>query len=157
METYIHIRNGPFLMSRSYSPIDRFIIGFDNALRMATGGTIEADSAGRAVPASLGEAHAERLVEEPERELLQLLAEYPDLIGKAATALEPHRITFYLLDVARSFHAYYNQHRAHQGIEQKIPAKLNQPRLQLSNQVKSKVIATPMLNGLHHSYTYAAC
>jgi transposase InsO family protein len=51
---------------------------------------------------------------------------------------------------------YYNQHRAHQGIKQRIPAKLNQPRLQLSNQVKNKVIATPMLNGLHHSYAYAA-
>jgi len=29
-------------MSRSYSPIDRLIIGFDNALRMATGQTTEA-------------------------------------------------------------------------------------------------------------------
>jgi hypothetical protein len=25
------------------------------------------------------------------------------------------------------------------------------------NQVKGKVIATPMLNGLHHNYAYASC
>jgi len=43
------------------------------------------------------------------------------------------------------------------GIKQRIPAKLNQPRPKLSNQVKGKVIATPILNGLHHSYAYAAC
>jgi hypothetical protein len=56
-----------------------------------------------------------------------------------------------------AFAEYYNQHRAHQGIMQRIPAKRYQPRLQLSNQVKGKVIATPMLNGLHHNYAYAAC
>jgi transposase InsO family protein len=56
-----------------------------------------------------------------------------------------------------AFAEYYNQHRAHQGIKQRIPAKLNQPRPQLSNQVKRQVIATPMLNGLHHSYAYATC
>jgi transposase InsO family protein len=56
-----------------------------------------------------------------------------------------------------AFAEYYNQHRAHQGIMQRIPAKLYQPGPQLSNQVKGKVIATPMLNGLHHNYAYAAC
>jgi len=59
--------------------------------------------------------------------------------------------------IVTAYAEYYNQHRAHQGIQQRIPAKLDQPRLQLSNQVKSKVIATPVLNGLHHSYAYAAC
>jgi hypothetical protein len=49
------------------------------------------------------------------------------------------------------------QHRAHQGINQRIPAKFNQPRPLLSNQVKGKVIATPIPNGLHHSYAYVAC
>jgi hypothetical protein len=51
----------------------------------------------------------------------------------------------------------YNQHRAHQGIKQRIPAKPNQPKPKLSNQVKGKVVATPMLNGLHNSYACATC
>ena len=71
----------------------------------------EAESKGIPLPATLAESRAEKLVLEAEKELLQFLAEFPDTIEKAAAALEPHRIAFYLLDVARLFHAYYNQHR----------------------------------------------
>jgi transposase InsO family protein len=63
---------------------------------------------------------------------------------------------YQLRRVVTTFAGYYNQHRAHQGLKQRIPAKLNQPRPLLANQVKGKVIATPTLNGLHHSYAYAA-
>lgn len=71
----------------------------------------EAELKGVSVPGSLADAHPEALDAEAERDLIQLLAGYTDLIERAATALEPHRIAFYLLDLARSFHAYYNQHR----------------------------------------------
>lgn len=71
----------------------------------------EAESKGVPVPATLAEAGPQKLVSRVEKDLLQLLAEYPETIEKAAGALEPHRIAFYLLDVARIFHAYYNQHR----------------------------------------------
>lgn len=71
----------------------------------------EAESKGVPVPATLAEAGPQKLVSRVEKDLLQLLAEYPETIEKAAGALEPHRIAFYLLDVARTFHAYYNQHR----------------------------------------------
>src|SRR5271166_4166825 len=33
----------------------------------------------------------------------------PDVMSAAAQALEPHRIPFYLLELAREFHSYYNQ------------------------------------------------
>jgi arginyl-tRNA synthetase len=33
----------------------------------------------------------------------------PDVMSAAAEALEPHRITFYLLDLAGEFHRYYNK------------------------------------------------
>jgi len=33
----------------------------------------------------------------------------PDVMYAAAQALEPHRIPFYLLELAREFHSYYNQ------------------------------------------------
>jgi arginyl-tRNA synthetase len=71
----------------------------------------EAAKQGIALPATPDQAHPERLVLEEERELLGQLAEYPDLVERAALALEPHRLVFYLLDLARDFHAYYNGHR----------------------------------------------
>jgi arginyl-tRNA synthetase len=71
----------------------------------------EAAKQGISVPEAPGQAHPERLVSEEERELLGQLAEYPDLVERAALALEPHRLVFYLLDLARNFHAYYNRHR----------------------------------------------
>jgi len=33
------------------------------------------------------------------------------LIEGAAQALEPHRLTFYLNDLAASFHSYYNKNK----------------------------------------------
>ncbi len=63
---------------------------------------------------------------------------------------------YQLKRIVTQFADYYNQHRAHQGIDQKVPARFSQPRLPLSNRVKGKVMATPFLNGLHHSCTYAA-
>lgn len=58
--------------------------------------------------------------------------------------------------IVTAFTNYYNQHRAHQGIAQKIPAQFNKPRPPLSNHVKKRVVATPFLHGLHHSYAYAS-
>jgi hypothetical protein len=55
---------------------------------------------------------------------------------------------YHLKRIIVAFAEYYNQHRAHQGIMQRIPAKLYQPRPQLSNQVKVKVIATPIVGAL---------
>lgn len=43
--------------------------------------------------------------------LIQKVSLYHDLLIEAAEALEPHRITFYLIDLATIFHKYYNQYR----------------------------------------------
>ena len=57
--------------------------------------------------------------------------------------------------ILNEFVTYYNQSRPHQGIDQHIPARFSEPRPQMTNKPKGKVIATPVLNGLHHSYGYA--
>ena len=44
-------------------------------------------------------------------ELIKPLAEYPALIESSAQALEPHRLTYYLQDLAARLHAYYYKHR----------------------------------------------
>ncbi len=44
-------------------------------------------------------------------ELIKPLAEYPALLEASAQALEPHRLTYYLQDLASRLHAYYYKHR----------------------------------------------
>jgi len=48
---------------------------------------------------------------EGELEVLRALARYPDVVETAARQLEPHRLVFYLQELAGAFHRYYNQHR----------------------------------------------
>jgi arginyl-tRNA synthetase len=46
-----------------------------------------------------------------EQRIIKHLADFPDMLFEAAEALEPHRITFYLMDLAEIFHAYYHDNR----------------------------------------------
>jgi arginyl-tRNA synthetase len=46
-----------------------------------------------------------------DRELLTRLVAFPDAVERAARALEPHRITTYLEDLARLVHAWYHECR----------------------------------------------
>lgn len=46
-----------------------------------------------------------------EQRLIKHLAHFPDMLAEAAEALEPHRLTFYLTDLAELFHAYYHDNR----------------------------------------------
>ena len=43
--------------------------------------------------------------------LLKMLAKYPDLVEGAARTLEPHRLTYFLTDLAAQLHSYYYKHR----------------------------------------------
>ncbi|WP_019995360.1 arginine--tRNA ligase [Aureimonas ureilytica] len=49
------------------------------------------------------------LTDEGEIALVRKLAEYPRLIQSAAQAKEPHRLAFYLYDLASAFHGQYNR------------------------------------------------
>lgn len=46
-----------------------------------------------------------------ELHLIKEVARFPDVVSEAARQREPHRIPFYLLDLAREFHAFYHNHR----------------------------------------------
>src|SRR6201996_8299944 len=67
------------------------------------------DTAARS--AFLGDAAVERLSDTAEVSLLRQLALYPRLIDAAAAAHEPHRIAFYLYDLASEFHALWTRGR----------------------------------------------
>jgi len=51
--------------------------------------------------------HLEQLGEE-ELDLVKLAAQFPRLVEAAAAAREPHRVAFFLGDLAAAFHAYWN-------------------------------------------------
>jgi arginyl-tRNA synthetase len=57
------------------------------------------------------EAAVAMLKEPEEINLIKAMTRYPEVIEDSANYMEPHRITFYLMDLASSFHAYYNKHR----------------------------------------------
>lgn len=61
--------------------------------------------------AFLEQAAVERLTDPAELSLLRQLALYPRLIDAAAAAHEPHRIAFYLYDLASEFHALWTRGR----------------------------------------------
>lgn len=59
-------------------------------------------------PAVLAGAAA-RLDDPSELQLIAKLAEYPRVIEQAAQSQEPHRLAFYLYDLASTFHAHWNK------------------------------------------------
>ena len=52
-----------------------------------------------------------RLALPEELSLLKLLAGYPEIVEAAARNLEPHRITYFLTELAAQLHSYYYKHR----------------------------------------------
>lgn len=55
--------------------------------------------------------HLAVLKEVEEIQILKTLSAYPEAVRSAAELLEPHRITYYLMNLAANFHSYYSKHR----------------------------------------------
>ncbi|HET7716354.1 MAG TPA: arginine--tRNA ligase [Bauldia sp.] len=58
---------------------------------------------------ALRRAPLDRLADAGEMALIRRLVEYPRVIEAAAAAHEPHRVAFYLHDLASEFHAHWNR------------------------------------------------
>jgi arginyl-tRNA synthetase len=69
---------------------------------------------------------ADLLTDPSEIGLIRKLAEYPRLIESAALAQEPHRLAFYLYDVANAFHSHWNRGNDDVGLRF---VKVNDPEL----------------------------
>ncbi|HEY8276678.1 MAG TPA: arginine--tRNA ligase [Methyloceanibacter sp.] len=59
--------------------------------------------------AALARSDLDRLADDAELDLIRRLAHFPRLVEAAATAHEPHRIAFYLYDLAGDFHSLWNR------------------------------------------------
>ncbi|MBF0165930.1 MAG: arginine--tRNA ligase, partial [Magnetococcales bacterium] len=53
----------------------------------------------------------DRLTAPEELNLIRMLGQFPEVIEGAALSHEPHRVTYYLSELAAQFHGYYNQYR----------------------------------------------
>ena len=70
----------------------------------------ESEARGIAVPR--GDAVDAGLLDlDEEQNIIKMLAKYPEVIEEAALSYEPHRLTFYLQDLAGLLHNYYFKHR----------------------------------------------
>jgi arginyl-tRNA synthetase len=82
---------------------------------------------------------ADQLVAPEEIQLVKAMARFGEVLQSAAETLAPHRVTFYLMELAALFHAYYNKHRVLDG-----DTALTHARLCLVLAVQ-----TVIRNGLH--------
>jgi arginyl-tRNA synthetase len=66
----------------------------------------------------------EVLTEPEEQALIKRLLDYPEMVRGAARALEPHRVAFWLQELAGAFHPYYKTHRVIQDDRRLMLARL---------------------------------
>jgi len=51
-------------------------------------------------------------IETPEEiDLIKLLDRYPEVLVRSADLMEPHRVTYFLMELASAFHSFYNKHK----------------------------------------------
>src|SRR5579875_660806 len=100
----------------------------------------EAEKAGLDIPD--GEKVDLGLLSQEELSLSRKLLELPDIVRGSVEDLEPHRIPFYLLELAGDFHRYYNK-PSNRIVDPSDPAR-SQARLFLAGLIKNAVAS-----GLH--------
>ena len=91
------------------------------------------------------EAVGDLITDESEIQLVAKLAEFPRIVESAAVAQEPHKIAFYLYDVASAFHAHYN--RGKDNPELRI-VNVKNPNLSLARLGLVNAVATVLKSGL---------
>ncbi len=65
----------------------------------------------RDVDADIADPDLSALELPEEKGIMKLLGDFPDMLAEAAETMEPHRITFYLLELSELFHAYYHDNK----------------------------------------------
>jgi arginyl-tRNA synthetase len=90
---------------------------------------------------ALETAPLDRLTDRDELAMVRLIAQWPRQVEAAAAAHEPHRIAFYLYDLAAAFHAHWNRGREEPGLRFVVEgeAELSRARLALVQAVGSVI------------------
>lgn len=69
-----------------------------------------AEERGHRIP-SYGDIRLDLLAAPEEHELIKMIDTFPEIVEGSAQALEPHRIPYYINDLASVFHSFYNKHK----------------------------------------------
>jgi arginyl-tRNA synthetase len=91
------------------------------------------------------QAAAHLLVDEGEISVIRKLAEYPRLIESAAQSMEPHRLAFYLYDLAQTFHSHWNRGSDNPDLRF---IKVNEPQLTHARLGLVQAVADALASGL---------
>ena len=88
---------------------------------------------------------ARLLTDEGELSIIRKLAEYPRLIEASAQSMEPHRLAFYLYDLAQTFHAHWNRGTENPDLRF---IKVNEPELTHARLGLVQAVADVLSSGL---------
>jgi arginyl-tRNA synthetase len=86
------------------------------------------------------------LVDETEQRLIRLMAGWPRAVEMAAQHREPHRLAFYLYDIASEFHSYYNKGKDQPQLRFILPNQVHLTRARLA---LLEMIRYALASGLH--------
>jgi arginyl-tRNA synthetase len=96
--------------------------------------------------ASLSEADFTLLSDDSELDVIRRLSQYPRLLEAAAATREPHRIAFYLYDLAAEFHSLWNKGKESPHLRFIL---LNNTKLSIARLALLRAIRYVLSNGLH--------
>ncbi|HMA13287.1 MAG: DALR anticodon-binding domain-containing protein, partial [Bacteroidota bacterium] len=96
-------------------------------------------------PVALAGGDLNRLTDSGELDLIKRLAEWPRLLESAAEAHEPHRVAFYLYDLAAAFHGQWNKGKDHAELRFLLP---DDPRLTAARLALVQATAYVVASGL---------
>ena len=99
---------------------------------------------------NLAEADMERLRHSSELAMIKLLAGWPRVMEGAAISHEPHRVAFYLTDLAASFHAFWNRGNDNETLRFIVPGdgELTRARVALARSVAVVIASGLALMGV---------
>jgi arginyl-tRNA synthetase len=104
-----------------------------------------AQERGYGAPAG-GDAALDRLTLPEEIDLIKAVTRFPEMMEGAVKTLEPHRLTFYLNDLAALFHSYYNRNKVLSDDQAVSEARLylvESVRIVLGNTLRLLGVSTP--------------
>ena len=96
--------------------------------------------------AELDLEHVALLQDEAEQRLLRLIAGWPRAVEMASQNREPHRLSFYLYDLAAEFHSYYNKGKDQPQLRFILPNQVHLTRARLA---LLEMIRYALAGGMH--------
>ena len=93
----------------------------------------------------LSEADLNLLTSDSEIEMIKELANWPEVVKRSAKANEPHRVAFYLYELAASFHSLWNKGNSEEELRFIIPGHADKTLVRLA---LARTVAIVIASGL---------